>query len=399
MQHLKSAGLEESQEVQAYALLARQWEICLRVANEEPDHEFAKAAASARLNARELKDIMDAADLLRAEGLQGLTVEVDRSPFIWPRIAEALLLGEPRCLTLHGTSPLASVNTSNETVRHVPYFVHRGTHHLPISCSLPIHDLISNEVYTAYRARPLWTTPEHGIVQEQGHTTTVSFGPSLVASSRIKELLKLRTLPAASFLISVPQGSEEVAPKVLAFGVFFHPVLRDIPGFKRHVFGKTLHLFVATDKTIPLVYPEPRTLEPEVTTPTVELQPGVVATLPPPNTPQPQRTAAPKKLPIPKEPRPTISEDHALSAKVALLSIPDIQTKAQQSHTLHPTIPFKEASLMATLNILKNGERPGSKGLKELRTYVLDDRNFRDCAQHAELVRTTLKTLLSDLLG
>jgi hypothetical protein len=399
MKHLKLAGLEESHEVQAYALLARQWEVCVRVASEEPEHEFAKAAAAARLNARELKDIMDAADLLREEGLQGLTVEVDRSPFIWPRIAEALLLGEPRHLALHGTGPLAPATTSDETVRHIPYFVHRGTHHLPISCSLPVHDLIADEVYTAYHVRPLWKTPELGIVEQQGHTTTVSLSPSLVASSRVRDLLKLRTLPAGSFLISARQRFEESSPEVLAFGVFFHSVLRDVPGFKRHDFGKTLHLFVAVDKKIPAVDPAPQSVEPTVNTPATELSPEVVGPPPTQNPLQPQRAASAKKIPTPKEPRPTISEDHALSAKVALTSIRDIQTKAQQSHALNPTIPFKDASIMATLNILKNGERPGSKGLKELRNYVLDDKNFRDCLHHAELVRTTLKQLLSDLLG
>lgn len=400
MRRVTADGLEQAQEIQAYALLARQWESSVRFAHEEPEHEFAKAAASSRLNARELKSIMDAADLIRAEGLQGLTVEVDREPFLWPRIAESLLIGEPRHLMLHGGGPsITSPNASETNLPRIPYFVHRHTHHLPISCSPSVRDLISDEVFAAFRERPSWTAHDQGRINQQPHATTISVSPSLEVSARVKSLLKLSSLPAGSFLITARQQPNHAKPDILAFGVLFHTVLRDIPGFKRHDFGRTLHLFIAHEKRIPSAPPPPQeepAAIPESNSTLPVTEPTQQSSHP---TPRTQRIAAPKKAPIPREPRPVVSEEHALSAKVVLLSIPGIQGKAKESLSLRPTIPFQDASIITTLNILKNGERPGSKGLKELRTYVLDDKNFLDCQHSAELVRTTLKQLLSELLG
>lgn len=398
MRHLKSSGLEQTHEIQTYALLARQWEGCVSLAKEEPDHEFARAAASARLNARELKHIMDAADLLRAEGLHGLTLELDRAPFVWPRIAEALLLAEPRRLVVHGASAATNTDATTDNSPQVPYFVYRGAHHLPISCAQSAQTLISDEVYTSYRVRPVWEDRSHGVIEQPTHTATVSIRPSLAVSSQIRSLLKLPTLPAGAFLISSGQSTEE-KPEVLAFGVLFHTVLRDVPGFKRHDFGKTLHLYVATERKPLAEQPAPQPTVPEVVTVPTISPVDVVVPSSTPSPVQPTKVAKVKKAPIPKEPRPAISHDQALSAKVVLTSLPEIQTKATQSHALNPTIPFKDASIITTLNILKNGERPGTKSLKELRTYVEDDKNFRDCLHHADLVRTTLKKLISDLLG
>ena len=64
-------------------------------------------------------------------------------------------------------------------------------------------------------------------------------------------------------------------------------------------------------------------------------------------------------------------------------------------------VPFAQPELITTLNILKNGEKPGNKALKALRAYVVDDANFKDAIRSKTIsaVRANLKSLLEELLA
>jgi hypothetical protein len=213
-------------------------------------------------------------------------------------------------------------------------------------------------------------------------------------------------------------------------GVFFSGRGLDINGHTTHTFGKTLQLFIADAPKEPVPAPPQEDAQPSTAASTTAVEapsapldatPQAIASTAPLPSPLaapviPEQLAPPaatsqavipKKVkkapppPLPKEPRPRISDEHSQAAKEVVAALPEIQAAARSSRSLKPTVPFTDAEIVSTLHILKNGEKPGTKKLKAVLDYVSNDSNFRDAIASSRLrsTREALSKILHSLLS
>ena len=352
-----------------------------------------------RATMRELNDLKRMSEFLEKEKLTGLQVEMDQSPFVWPRIAEAVLATKPSSLTLH--SPTATQPFGSQNIAEVqPYLCLRYEHHLPLTLTTAPRTILEHDVNLARHATIEWQSPSSGTALLTDKTVTFSIDGKTGISNEVRARLGNAKVTTSCLVIKEPHAAPSDAP--LAFATFFTQNIREVPGYSCHSFGKTVQLYVAHDrKPAPSSQPERASVvEAQQMAPLTSEVPAIAL---PPAAPPTQPVAAKKvrKEPTPppvRDPRPKISEDQALAAKVIVAALPEVQNIARSSKALTPVVPFKESEISTALNILKNGERPGSKALKALRHYVNDDANFKDCLHGARTVREDLKSLLAGLL-
>ena len=356
-----------------------------------------------RATMRELNDIKRMSEFLEKEKLTGLHLEIDHSAFVWPRIAEALLAARPSSVTLH--SPTAHQSFGAQNIADIqPYLCLRHEHHLPLTLATAPRTMLEHDINLAKHVTIEWPSPTTGTAIIGDTSVTFTIDDATGVTNEVRALLSNAKVATSCFTLRDPQAASSDKP--MAFATFFTQNIREVSGYTCHSFGKTIQIYVANDrKSGPAVQLEPTSVveapqiaaAPSESPPSVEPLPSVVAT----QQAEPVQVKKVKKVPPPppvRDPRPKISEDQTLAAKVIVAAVPDVQNIARSSKALTPLVPFKESEISTTLNILKNGERPGSKALKALRHYVSEDANFKDCLHGARNVREDLKTLLSQLL-
>jgi hypothetical protein len=322
------------------------------------------------------------ADIARL-GLTGLAIEVDHSPFAWPKIAEIVALTKPSSLMIGASADQRQ--TTPKTIS--PSFLAAWSeNHLPLSLAVGVTTAVEHELLLLSPQEISWPSATEGRCNLFGQTITIQTSEELTTSREVQRLLGLSKPPTFAFSMRDPRCEPLPEGRPYAFGVFFHDLKRDAPGYERLDFGGVLKLFISTQR------PEPKKSSSKSRTPTALSE----ASRPPAHS---SSKAVDSKPPPPREQRPTISSDLATVAKVSLLEIPSIQQVARQSNALHPRIPFNEQDVIVTLNILKNGERPGTKSLKALRAYITDEAHFKDCGLRANAVRTALGTIVDQLLA
>jgi hypothetical protein len=387
IRHLMRSGLSDVLELQWMSAVEeplRKYQFTTQGSKPSP---LSNLLGSARIK-KDVEQLLErTATELAKEGLTGLSVEVDYSPFMWPRIAELLAVTKPQFLTVHS----AQTERVSETSEISPRFLTRAeASTLPLNLSTSVHQAIEHDITITTRNTVTWQTDLSAATEIDGRSVNITITNDLTIDREVQALLGLKKPPAASFVIRERQSASEGEATTHAFGVFFLDLQREVAGYKRLDFGKELKVFVSLHR------PEPKTLR----SPNQVSLAERVASLPPATAPS--GTTAKGRVAIAsapvREPRSKISTDQAVVAKAVLMEVPRIQEHARKSVTLKPHLPFSDAELLATLNILKNGERPGTKSLKGLRHYVDEDKNFKDCGNAANSVRGPLRVLLGELL-
>lgn len=380
----------------------------------EVNYRFARTL---RLTMRELNELKRASECLQQEKLSGLRVEMDQSPFLWPRIAEVLLATNPSEIILHSPTAHEPFEVpEDESVK--PFLCQRGMHVVPVSLTTSPKHIIEQEVYLASKGSVEWASGSHGEASLGDRKIAVRVDPHLGTSDAIRSVVPHTKPHSHCFLIRDPKASSDAAP--LAFGILFPTRFVDIPGHTSHTFGKTMQLYIAlAKKATPIPTPEPVAQPQSHETSVAPPSSPVIEVVPPLSTPtptEPERQSVPtqspevvllkkvKKAPPPppvKEPRPRISDEQAHIAKEVVAALPEIQAAARSSRALKPEVPFTDPEMATTLHILKNGEKPGTKKLKALREYVSNEGNFRDAIGSSSLraARQSLGALLDTLLS
>lgn len=381
----------------------------------EVNYRFARTL---RLTMRELNDLKRASEHLQQEKLSEMRVEMDQSPFLWPRIAEAILASKPAEIILH--SPTANEPFDAPTNPSVkPFLCQRSMHVVPVSLTTCPKHILEQEVYLASKQGIEWTSGAHGKASFEDRTIAVRIDHYLQTHDAVRAVASHTKAHSNCFIIKNPSGLSNETP--LAFGILFPSRFLDIPGYTSHTFGKTIQLYTPEVKKEALVANPAPVAQPQSVAPVQEMEgppPAINSLHPaPPQTPiTPEQPIAPaqkpevvlpkkvKKAPPPppvKEPRPRISDEHALVSRQVVAAIPEIQAAARSSRALKPEVPFTNPEMVTALHILKNGEKPGNKKLKALRDYVANDCNFRDALTSARLktCREELGKLLDSLIS
>lgn len=349
--------------------------------NDATSSPLVRLLGATRFQRETLAHLERAAAEIAREGLQGLSIEIDRSPFVWPRIAELIAITNPSAVKVRvGEAPSTPPPVSAVPINPI-FLSHFGKQHLPISLVISPADTLRSEVGLLTARELSWVSPTEARCDILGRTVSFLISDQLASSREARKLLSLSKPIPHTFTIRDPKSEPLPEDMPRAFGVFFSDIKREVPGYRRLEFGGALALFVSLKK------PEPKRASSRSQPPT-----------PLTSSPTAPRRTDPRPQPPPREQRPTITSDLATVAKIALLEIPAIQEAARKSSALTPRIPFSEQEVIVTLNILKNGERPGTKSLKGLRGYVTDDTNFKDCGLKAVSIRTSLETLVDQLL-
>ena len=370
-------------------------------------------SSARRLTTHEVNEIKLASEFLEREGLIGQAVEMAQSPYVWPRVAELIVVAKPVKVTLH--SPTALEPFENPANEGSPALMgQREIQVIPVTMATSPRKIIEREFSLGSKSAVAWDSGLAGECLVDGKKVVVRIDDDLTLTGITRNALP-HINPFANCFIIRRHGASSSEPP-LAFGVFFPDRLKDIPEHSSHAFGKTVQLYVARDrKPTPIEAASVQSLPTPDSSRRVENsapEPSVQASIPapepliPPPSPKPE-VVVPKKVkkepppPTPREPRPKISEAHALSAKVVIASLPEIQGAARASTSLKPVVPFTQPEVITTLNILKNGEKPGNKALKALRAYVAEDANFKDAIRSKTIsaVRANLKSLLEELLA
>jgi hypothetical protein len=386
----------------------------------EVNYRFARAL---RLTMPELNDLKRASEFLEREGLSGLRVEMDQSPFLWPRIAETILFAKPSEIVLHSPTALEPFEAPTEKAIK-PFLCQRTMHVIPVTLTTSPKEIIEQEVHLAGKGSVEWASSVRGEANLGDQKISMTIEPNMQVSDAVRAFAPHIKPNSNSFTIRDPKAAPSAPPR--AFGVFFSERSPSLPGHTTHAFGKTVCLFVAQAvkeveaaalpqtvmPTVPAAVEPPA---PPLTSTTLPIIEQIEVTLPATPT-APEQPAPPtpkaevmvpkkvKKAPPPppvKEPRPRISDEHAQVAKEVVAALPEIQTAARSSRALKPEVPFTDPEMATTLHILKNGEKPGTKKLKALREYVLSEGNFRDAMGSSTLraARQRLGALLDTLLS
>lgn len=384
----------------------------------EVNYRFSRAL---RLTMPELNDLKRASELLERQELTGLRVEMDQSPFLWPRIAELILFSKPSEIILHSPTALEPFEAPTEkSVK--PFLCQRTMHVIPVTLTTSPKEIIEQEAYLASKGIIEWSSGSQGEATLENRNVRIRIEPTPRVTDTVRALAPHIQPDSNCFVIRDPKASPSTPP--LAFGVFFSGRSPIIVGHTTHTFGKTVCLFIAQKvkeaQSEPIAEteasPTPAAVEPSQ--PPLPPSPAGDSIEPaPPQTPiTPEQPIAPaqkpevvlpkkvKKAPPPppvKEPRPRISDEHALVSRQVVAAIPEIQAAARSSRALKPEVPFTNPEMVTALHILKNGEKPGNKKLKALRDYVANDSNFRDALTSARLktCREELGKLLDSLIS
>lgn len=386
----------------------------------EVNYRFARAL---RLTMPELNDLKRASEFLEREGLADLRVEMDQSPFLWPRIAETILFAKPSEIALHSPTALEPFEAPTEKAIK-PFLCQRTMHVIPVTLTTSPKEIIEQEVHLAGKGSVEWASSVRGEASLGDQKISMTIEPNMRVSDAVQAFAPHIKPNSNSFIIRDPKAAPSAPPR--AFGVFFSERSPSLPGHTTHAFGKTVCLFVAQAVKEVEAAALPQTLMPTVPAAVEPPAPPLTSTTLPiieqnevtlPATPTaPEQPAPPtpkaevmvpkkvKKAPPPppvKEPRPRISDEHAQVAKEVVAALPEIQTAARSSRALKPEVPFTDPEMATTLHILKNGEKPGTRKLKALREYVLSEGNFRDAMGSSTLraARQRLGALLDTLLS
>ena len=386
----------------------------------EVNYRFARTL---RLTMRELNDLKRAAECLQREKLSGLRVEMDQSPFLWPRIAEVILFTRPSEITLHSPTAHEPFEApSDENLK--PFLCQRSMHVVPISLTTSPKRIVEQEIYLANKGNVEWTSRSQGETTLDDRTLSFQIDPNLEVTDAVRALAPHTKLYSNCFVIKDPNAPAGAEP--LAFGVIFPVRFVDVPGHTSYTFGKTIQLYIKQMvKAAPIAHSElpsqPQTTETILKTeaPLTSATPSIfelIKTAPSSTPIAPEQPGPPtakteaeaprkvKKAPPPppvKEPRPRIAEEQAWVAKEVVSALPEIQAAARASKALKPEVPFSNSEVVTTLHILKNGEKPGNKKLKAVLEYVSHDANFRDALESSRLraTREALTEILHALLS